>query len=239
MTRDDVLERDAVLDERAFCLQQAFRALLDAMARPGEVAELPAATATAEADARAAGLFSATVTVADVLLDAATSVAVAGERGSDAERVLSRRAHVLSAAADDAPYAILPLDVDGAEACAFVSCLTSGTLVDPHLGATCVVECGTLLGTDAAGARTGSVSGAQHAGLWELSGPGIKDTARFACDRGEALQARIERADEFPCGIDLVLVDRASHVVAVPRSSALRPVSEDASEQRGENSWAM
>lgn len=237
MTRDEVLERDAVLDERAFYLQRAFRALLDAFAHPGEVEELNGSAVGAEADAQAAGLFPSTIVVVDVLLDAATTVAVAGEGAAACERVLTRRTHVLTAAADEAAYAVVPLDVTGDEARAFVCSLTPGTLLDPHLGATCVVECATLLGRDAAGAQTGSAAGAQQVCTCGLSGPGIATTASFSCDRVDVLEARATRADEFPCGIDIVLVDKAGHVVAVPRTSA---VTLDAGQDgKGATSWDM
>ena len=238
MTQNDVLERDSVLDARAFYLQKAFRALLEAMSRPGELVELPEAEAAVRADADAADLFPSTIVVADVLLDAATSVAVAGEGGSAAERVLTRRTHVLSADAETAPYAILPAFVAGTEAESFVAGLTAGNLLDPQLGATCVVECGTLLGEDAAGSRTGSASGTQAPSTWELSGPGIKTVSSFETDRADVLRARTERADEFPCGIDLVLVDRAGHLVAIPRSSKVREAAGN-DDRKGALSWDM
>lgn len=229
MTRDNVFERDAVLDRRAFALQAAFRALLDALARPGEVCELPQADATAAADAAEAGLFPATVAIADVLLDAATKQAVAGPRADDAARTVSRRTHAPVAPLDSAPYVLLPLDVPAEEAAGAVRALTPGTLLDPHLGATCVVECASLVGTDRDGGRVGSVSGASETASWRLTGPGIKDEALLECDRPEVLLARIERRDEFPCGIDLVLVDRAGHVAALPRTTRIEGVT----------SWAM
>ena len=221
--RDDVFERDAVLDARAFQLQRAFRALLDAMARPGEVCELPSPTPTASDDAAAAGLFPSTVTVADVLLDAATTLACAGGDAAreTAGRTLSRRTHVLGATPEAAAYAVVPLDVDGGEAGAFVTALSPGNLLDPQLGATCVVECGVLLGRDGSGARTGSASGSRAARACSLEGPGIAGTARLECDRVDVLSARDERRDEFPCGIDLVLVDRAGHVVCLPRTTRI------------------
>ena len=237
MTRDEVLERDAVLDERAFYLQRAFRALLDAFAHPGEVEELCGPEAGVEADALAAGLFPSTMIVVDVLLDAATTVAVAGADAAACERVLTRRTHVLTAAADKAAYAVVPLDVADAEASAFVRALTPGTLLDPHLGATCIVECATLLGRDATGAQTGSAAGAGQVCACELTGPGIATTTTFSCDRRDVLEARVARADEFPCGIDIVFVDKAGHVVAVPRTSAV--TLEAAGDEKGVPSWDM
>ena len=38
--QDEVFDRDPLLDERAYELQGTFRAVLDCMARPGEVCRL-------------------------------------------------------------------------------------------------------------------------------------------------------------------------------------------------------
>lgn len=52
-----------------------------------------------------------------------------------------------------------------------------------------------------------------------LRGPGVERENRFAVDRADWLRARDARGDEFPCGIEIVLVDPDGRVVAVPRSS--------------------
>ena len=66
-----------------------------------------------------------------------------------------------------------------------------------------------------------AVASAQAATEWRITGPGVDGSAVIACDRGDVLRARVEREDEFPCGIDVVLVDGAGHVIAIPRSSAI------------------
>ena len=208
--------------------------MLDAMARPGEVADLPARDGEAE-DASASGLFPATVQVLDVLLDAATDVAVAGSHGAAAERVLADRCHVAQAPAERARYAVLPVAVRNDEAAAFVGGLFEGTLLDPDLGATCIVECSSLLGSDRTGARGGSVAQAHPLSFWKLTGPGVKGSSTLGCDRADAVRARIARADEFPLGIDLFLVDSCGHVAAIPRSSAVS----ESDEEEGGTSWAM
>lgn len=53
-----------------------------------------------------------------------------------------------------------------------------------------------------------------------LRGPGVERENRFAVDRVDWLHARAERGDEFPCGIEIVLVDPEGRVVAIPRSSS-------------------
>lgn len=220
---DEVFERDETLDAQAFALQSTFRVLLDCMARPGEVARLDV-TPAVTADAKRAGVLPATLALADVLLDAGTTAAVAAGADDGLARAIARRTHVALAAVSTATYAILPDSVRGEAARALIMSLTPGTLEDPHRGATCIVECAALLGMSAEGERIGSVSTALERSCWELTGPGIKTAMRLEIDRGEVMRARWERGDEFPCGIDLVFVDGAGHVAAVPRSTFVTEV---------------
>lgn len=235
----EVLERDAVADERAFYLQAAFRALLDAMARPGEVTSLPAAPASAQDAAARSGLTPETVILSDVLLDAATSFAVAGEDAEATARALARRTRASILPVEEAAFLIIGREVRGESAAEVVRAAQAGTLEEPHRGATLIVECGTLVGVDRNGAFTGSAAGSCQSVAWELSGPGVDGEARMASDRSDVVAARNDRADEFPCGIDLVLVDGAGHVCCVPRSSACVPTALEGMETEGARSWDM
>ena len=228
---DEIFARDAEADARAFYLQRAFRAVLDAMARPGEVTEIEPVAQGDPEDAAAAGLTRAALVVGDVVLDAATSVAVAGAEGAAAASVMARRTHAQPRALADTAFCFVPEDVRGDEAVAAISALNPGTLLDPQLGATAIVECRTLMGLDRAGVRTGAVAGADAATTWELTGPGIKDRSFITLDRTDVMEARAARGDEFPCGIDCIFVDSAGHVVALPRTTRAR--------REGGPAWAM
>lgn len=222
--KNEIFERDEALDAQAFALQGAFRVLLDCMARPGEIGRLETTHAVA-LDAKRAGLMPATLALADVLLDAGTTAVVGTEGDCSSARFVARRTHVALASAEAATYAIVPAGTSPADAGLLVAALTPGTLEDPHRGATCIVECAALLGASAGGERIGSVSTAHDRSCWELTGPGIKTAARIELDRGEILRVRSDRMDEFPCGIDLIFVDGAGHVVAVPRSTSVKEVA--------------
>lgn len=221
--QDEVFDRDAALDERAFELQGTFRAVLDCMARPGEVCRL-SITDAYEVEAKRCGLFPATLMLADMLLDSGTTFCMATMGFEHAARQITSRTHVTPAALDVAACAIVPEAFRDEGAASAVAELTAGTLEQPHRGATVIVECSVLLGLDAQGMRVGSASHACAKSAWELMGPGIDGTAHFSCDRGDVLCARAARMDEFPCGIDLIFVDGFGHIAAIPRSSAYREV---------------
>lgn len=60
-----------------------------------------------------------------------------------------------------------------------------------------------------------------------VSGPGIKDTHTFYVDRSDWIEARRDRVDEYPCGVDFVLVDVEGHVVGIPRTTKILSVEKE------------
>jgi len=234
--RDVIFPRDDAADVRSFYLQENFRALLDATARPGELALLSISDDEAFSCAARAGLLPQTVCVLDVVLDAGTTVRVAGAQSDDATRELGERTHALARPLEEAAFCVVPLALAGEDAATAVRAVRSGTLASPHLGATCVVECTVLMGTDASGVRIGSRTESTKHVRWTLVGPGIDGTCELECDRDDVLAARNARVDEFPLGVDLVLVDGAGHIACVPRSTRLTRMGISGEEVR---SWAM
>lgn len=218
---DSAFPRERRADELAFRLQRGFRALLEAMSRPGELVSLDAPEPETAREAQRLGLYAQTLAICDVLLDGQTTLCVAGNRAAETGNGLSCRTHVQLADASEARFAIIAETATCQEAAALMSALCPGTLASPHLGATCLVECKTLYGADRDSSRSGSARGTAPARAWELSGPGIASAARIACDRAAVLEARLARDDEFPCGIDLVLIDSAGHLACIPRSARL------------------
>ena len=204
-------------------MQGTFRTVLDCMARPGEVCRLSVKDAY-EAEAKRCGAFPATLMLADMLLDSGTTFCMATAGYERAARQIASRTHVTPAALDAAACVIVPEDFRDEGAASAVAELTAGTLEQPHLGTTAIVECSVLLGLDAQGMPVGSASHACAKSAWELTGPGVDGVAHFSCDRGDVLRARVARLDEFPCGIDLMFVDGFGHIAAIPRSSACREV---------------
>ena len=85
--------------------------------------------------------------------------------------------------------------------------------------------------SEASGCDTSEVKGVGEPAMHvvALRGPGVERENRFAVDRVDWLRARAERGDEFPCGIEIVLVDPEGRVVAIPRSSSATLVGDPSS----------
>lgn len=182
--------RDPVLDSQA-----VFRAVLDAMARPGRLQ-----TVALLADAPAP-LAPATAAICLALVDQDTPLWIAPDLRSQAAEtflkfhcgcpIMDDRAKAAFAIASSAK---LP-SLDG---------FAIGDDAYPETSTTVIVQTG---GLSAGGGLT-------------LSGPGIKDTHRLAVTglRSGVWREWAENGLLFPCGIDLILVDGAA-LAALPRTT--------------------
>lgn len=182
--------RDPVLDSQA-----VFRAVLDAMARPGKLQTV------ALLEDAPAPLAPATAAVCLALVDQDTPLWLAPDLRSQASETFLKF-HCGCPIVDDrakAAFAIasagkLP-SLDG---------FAIGDDAYPETSTTVIVQTGGL-GTE---------------GGLTLSGPGIKDTHRLAVTglRAGVWREWAENGVLFPCGIDLILVDGAA-LAALPRTT--------------------
>lgn len=182
--------RDPVLESQA-----VFRAVLDAMARPGR---LRSVAPLAEAPAP---LAPATASICLTLVDQDTPLWISPElRSAEAEAFV--RFHCGCPIVDDSGKAAFAI-----ASAAKLPALDSFAIGDdayPETSTTVIVQTGGL---------------AAGSGL-SLSGPGIQDTHRLAVSglRQGVWQEWMENGVLFPCGIDLILVDGAT-LAALPRTT--------------------
>lgn len=194
--------------------QRAFRAILDALARPTRphLVQGPAGPPAALGPGLAA--------VALTLLDSGSVVWLGGALGSDAETAAWLAFHTGARRTDDpvaadfviaAPDALPPL-----------ASLAPGTDEAPHLSATVVLDIRD--NADQAGAGAGS----SGTGRFTAQGPGIDGTTGFAApwaDEGFA-DAWQQNTELFPRGVDLLLVDSGA-VTALPRTTRLTALNRE------------
>jgi alpha-D-ribose 1-methylphosphonate 5-triphosphate synthase subunit PhnH len=184
-------------DTPVFGSQAAFRTILQALARPGRVADCGVEATPPPA------LGPAMTAVALTLVDADTPVWLAPAlRGTATRTYLGFHCNApIVTAPEAASFAFAP----AAEMPELAS-LAQGTARYPDRSATLVVEVEAL--------DTGAAGG------WRLTGPGIADTARLPAAGLPAAFARRWAANraQFPCGVDLILTC-GERLAGVPRTT--------------------
>ena len=191
--------------------QRAFRSVLDAFARPGTVQSIELAPGN---PARPAALDAALDAATRLFVDQAVTFCVADSETDATTAYLTSETHARRAPLRDADFVVVPARADAQTAREAVAEACRGTLASPEKGATVLMGCARL-----AEVPEDSQVAEPAVHVVALRGPGVERENRFAVDRADWLRARDARGDEFPCGIEIVLVDPDGRVVAVPRSS--------------------
>jgi alpha-D-ribose 1-methylphosphonate 5-triphosphate synthase subunit PhnH len=173
--------------------QVAFRALLDAIARPGKIVELPAP------DGMPDGISVAQAAIALALADADAPVWLAGAATAARPWIAFHTGAPQAATPAEARFAF----ADGPAALPPLGAFALGSDAYPDRSTTLVIE---MPGLTAGGPLT-------------LSGPGIQGVARATIALPDAFwAARAGLAEVFPRGIDLFLTDGA-RVLGLPRTT--------------------
>jgi alpha-D-ribose 1-methylphosphonate 5-triphosphate synthase subunit PhnH len=187
--------------------QATFRVVLEAMARPGTLARLPAADPRCPAPTHAP-----LAAVLLTLIDHEVGFAVVARDGDGLAadhlaRYLSEATGSRAVAPGVADY-VLAL---GAPSPDLILGLKRGTPTYPDESATLLVAAPSLVAADGPPVA--------------LAGPGTRPgtTARLAGLTPDALAALATANAEPPLGIDVILADAAGHLVCLPRSTRPTP----------------
>jgi alpha-D-ribose 1-methylphosphonate 5-triphosphate synthase subunit PhnH len=186
--------------------QLTFRVLLDTMARPGTVRQLPVAAEGAPVNPWLAATLL-------TLLDHEVGLAVEPFAGAEAiELYVRQRTAARPTTAEQADFVVVSWDtVDSS----LPLRLRAGTLEYPNDSATLLILVPPL----------GETSGLRL----NLAGPGVPaGYTAWVGGLSPALFAARDEAAEYPCGIDLLLIDPSGQVLALPRSTAIQIANTDA-----------
>jgi alpha-D-ribose 1-methylphosphonate 5-triphosphate synthase subunit PhnH len=190
-------------------VQQAYRRLVTATSFPGRIVDIGAEAAKVDLDSDLPRPF---LLLAIMLLDAEVGSFIASERADRHARLLSQLTYSRTAPAEGAAFLFLAQGA-WAAAPAAIDRASVGTLVDPHRGATIVLEVRDL-GSPPVG------SGNTHSLV--LTGPGIETATTILVDGPDGwVEARARKNAEFPLGIDFILVTAEGRMASLPRTTQL------------------
>ncbi len=182
-----------------FDIQHAYRQIVHAFAYPGEIVSLKQEAEKLEVPLSCR---AGTGVLLYMLLDADTSFCAISQDDQLAVNI-ARLTYCRNSTLQEAAHVLVTSECI-AELCDIMQKLKTGTLEDPHLGATLIVECEALKqGNDLI-----------------FSGPGIyqKNTLASMLDT-DWVEMRSIVNEEFPLGFDMILIDQDANCVALPRTT--------------------
>lgn len=182
--------------------QRTFRSLMECFARPGDQQQL-------EQSQEIPGLYSATVSACLTLLDGEVSFYVASECPVIQQEIRAWTGAKLTSV-DLADFIIISADCSEQQAQLALQHAKVGNLIDPQLSATILYE------------MTDQVGHVVH-----LQGPGIQHTKAVQLNVHEQwLQLREMKNNEFPLGVDVLLINSNSDIIALPRTTEIQEVKQ-------------
>jgi alpha-D-ribose 1-methylphosphonate 5-triphosphate synthase subunit PhnH len=192
-----------------FDSQRVFRVLVDAMAHPGEVHQLP----RIPFERTPAGLHADLLSVLWTLTDNTVGVAVVGPESW--KHYIEVNTGCAVAEPGEAAYVVMT----GTDESVDLPGLSHGILEFPEDGATLVLLVDRL---DPIGAP-GETSGNPAPRTMRLTGPGVDDEIVLgAVGVSERLLDSFANANRvYPLGIDLLLLDTDGRIAAIPRSATM------------------
>ncbi len=185
--------------DMVFDIQHAYRQVVHAFAYPGEIVSLKQEADKLEVPLRCR---AATGVLLYMLLDADTSFHAVGEEDQLTDTI-ARLTYCQSRTLETAAHVIVTKEHND-RLCEIMQRVNTGTLEDPHLGATLLVECDSLKAGDEL----------------VLRGPGILREQTIASPlNGGWVETRSFVNAEFPLGFDMLLIDADANCVALPRTT--------------------
>lgn len=188
--------------------QQIYRKLLDCMARPGKVNSIEPYLVQEDHES----LFSKPLlSLAYTLVDREVSFHVISDLKEKAEQYIYWQTFSQAAELHEAHYVFIGKQLSDSEIQSVMNEVKAGTLEDPHLSATILIQVNTLTDSPGDGMKL------------KLTGPGIQGTREVYADGMPsawiAERKKINR--EFPLGVDMILTTSSGEIMAIPRTTLI------------------
>lgn len=190
-----------MLMDRVHDTQEVFRMTLDCMAKPGTIQEIVHVSEQQPIDCNSTMFLQAMT-----LLDGEVCFHVVGQNSAHVEACFSSITFSKVAPIHEANYIFILKDALTEAIEAAVEAANIGTLENPHQSATILLEVERL-------------SNEQHL---KFTGPGIQEI-HFAQITGSEhwISSRAKRNDEYPLGIDFILMDEKNQLMCIPRTTRI------------------
>ncbi|HEO8419615.1 TPA: phosphonate C-P lyase system protein PhnH [Yersinia enterocolitica] len=186
-------------------LQAVYRKLVDALARPGQLADLTKEATVIREDGNKECPASILL-IALTLFDQEVTFKVISEKEETITKLINQLTYAKSVEAEAADYILILQDAERGSLNKVMEKAKPGTLKNPHSSATIIVE----------------VSRVSNEPDLELKGPGIKTTEFVHVELKENwVESREMKNQEYPLGIDLLFVDQKDQLLSVPRTTQI------------------
>ncbi|MHB1404498.1 MAG: phosphonate C-P lyase system protein PhnH [Desulfitobacteriaceae bacterium] len=194
-------------------IQAAFRKIVDAMSRPGQINSIKEQADKLDLES---GCFNSTLVLALMLLDTEQTFHVVAARPSATTGLITRLTYAKAAGTERADYIFVlndakPEDIEKAFRAAY-----PGNLMNPHKSALIIIE------ADAVSNDRNLI----------LTGPGIEKESYVKVKTTDHwVELRADKNSEYPLGVDLIFTDTDANILCIPRTTQVR--------KQGVNQWAM
>jgi alpha-D-ribose 1-methylphosphonate 5-triphosphate synthase subunit PhnH len=188
--------------------QQIYRKLLDCMARPGKVNSIEPYLVQDDHES----LFSKPLlSLAYTLVDREVSFHVISDLKEKAEQYIYWQTFSQAAELREAHYVFIGKQLSDSEIQSVMNEVKAGTLEDPHLSATILIQVNTLTDSPGDGMKL------------KLTGPGIQGTRYVYADGLPSawITERKKINSEFPMGVDMILTTSSGEIMAIPRTTVI------------------
>ncbi|GIN63580.1 phosphonate C-P lyase system protein PhnH [Robertmurraya siralis] len=182
-------------------IQTVYRKLVDAMARPGQLADLSKEAALIEENEARPFLL-----LAFTLFDQEVTFKVFSKREAAISKLIHQYTNARPAAIEEADYIFVLADAEKTALKGAIERAKHGTLKNPHDSATIFAEVDEITNTS----------------TLKLTGPGIQSEEQVHVEtESEWLAERQVKNKEYPLGVDLMFIDRRQQLLALPRTTQI------------------
>jgi len=188
--------------DRIHDIQKAYRKVVDSLAKPGKINSLLTESQKIDIDL---GCYNSTVVLMLMLLDTETTFRIISF-DKEITKKINQLTYSKHSSDSEADFIFITNEADTGESLQVVYNAKTGTLTDPHKSATIIIET-----DDFTRGKT-----------YKLKGPGIQECREIRMDVNEKiLEARNDKNSEYPTGLDLILVDKGSNIICLPRTTLI------------------